>query len=273
MEYPSLRINLHTHTNFCNHAVGGVKDYVEAAKKEGLAVLGLTEHAPVPGDPIAWNMMCRNLDSYVLAVNAEKTRDDLQVFLGGECDYESILSSYYRDELLGRCGFDYLICSIHVYFDLDQRKTLFVSRSKNFPKHLNDYVARYCSALESGLFLFGCHPDLFRASYLPWNDDAKAASKDILQCAHDLNIPLEINAAGLRKSMIEVPEGQRHPYSTYEFYEMAKDMGVNILLSSDAHDPKLVAANADGREMARRLGLEPLGCSIDESGKLSLKAV
>ena len=270
MFYPSEKINLHTHSNYCDHAIGGIEDYVASAMASGLEVLGFTEHAPVAGDPISCNMMMHSLPSYVKDVRAAAEKYPLHIFMGGECDYEPILRNYYREELLEKNGFDYLLCSIHLYFDHEQRKMAFVSQSKDFSKYLSDYVARYCNAMESGLFLFGCHPDLFRASYLPWDENAKAAAKDIIQCAASLDIPLEINAAGLKKPQVNAPEGARCPYSTDEFFRMAKEEGVRIILSSDAHDPAIVADNSRGRAMAERLGIKPLGCTITEEGILTL---
>lgn len=270
MFYPSEKINLHTHSNYCDHAIGSIEDYVASAMASGLEVLGFTEHAPIVGDPISCNMMIHNLPSYVRDVRAAREKYPLHIYMGGECDYEPILRNYYKEELLEKNGFDYLICSIHLYFDHDQRKITFVSQSKDFSRYLSDYAARYCNALESGLFLFGCHPDLFRASYLPWDDNAKAAAKDIIQCSASLDIPLEINAAGLEKPQVPAPEGKRCPYSTDEFFQMAKEFDARIILSSDAHDPRKTSALENCRELAYRLGIEPIGCTIDESGKLSL---
>ena len=270
MFYPSERINLHTHSNYCDHAKGGIEDYVASAMERGLDVLGFTEHAPIPGDPIGCNMKMVDLPAYVRDVNRAKETHPIHIFMAAECDYEPVLRRYYRDELKGKYGFDYLICSIHLYVDQDSRKMAFVSQSKDFTRYLRDYVARYCSALESKIFLFGCHPDLFRASYLPWNENARAAAKDIIQCAASLDIPLEINEAGLKKPQVNAPEGQRCPYSTDEFFTMAKEEGVRIILSSDAHDPALVADNSRGRAMAKRLGIDPLGCTITEERKLIL---
>ena len=269
-------VNLHTHSCFCNHAVGSVEDYLKAADDNHLKVLGFTEHCPVPGDSLFWNMKMKDLAGYVNSVKAAKeTSQKIKIFLGAECDYEPILENFYRDEFLGKLGFDYLIGSIHMYFDLEEREECSVSRSKNFTMYLSDYVGRYCRALESDLFLFGCHPDLFRASYHPWDENAKAASKDIIQCAIDLNIPLEINGAGLRKPLIETSDGQRHMYSTDEFFIMAKEMGAKLCSSSDAHKPALVRGiiNDDGKneceQMAERLGITFIDWSIDDNGKIS----
>ncbi len=270
MFYPSDRINLHTHSCFCDHAQGSIDDYVSSAIDSGLEVLGFTEHAPVPGDPISCNMMMHNLKNYVSAVRNADKKNKIHVLLGAECDYDPMLKNFYKEELLEKNGFDYLIASVHLYFSRELRAFEFVSRSKDFTKYLTDYVAVYCSALESGLFAFGCHPDLFRASYLPWDSNAIAASKDIIQCAVQLGIPLEINAGGLRQKKISTPSGERQPYTTGEFFQLGSELGLKTLISTDAHLAKDVAAVEACRLLADKCHLNPLGCTIDTDGKLKL---
>ena len=70
MFFPSEKINLHTHSNYCDHANGGIEDYAASAAASGLEVIGFTEHAPVAGDPISCNMMMHSLPSYVKDVMA-----------------------------------------------------------------------------------------------------------------------------------------------------------------------------------------------------------
>lgn len=272
LNFNQSEVNLHTHTCFCNHAIGTIEDYVLAAKQEkNLKVLGFTEHCPIPGDPLIWNMKMKDVAKYVEKVKeAKESSLEIKIFLGAECDFEPMLENYYREEFLEKLGFDYLIGSIHMYFDLDERKVRSVSGSKDFSRYLADYVGRYCKALESGLFLFGCHPDLFRASYRAWDENAKSASCDIIQCSIDLNIPLEINGAGLRKPAIETPSGPRQPYSTDEFFLLAKELGARFCGSSDAHKPELIRGiknNENKNEceiMAKRLGISFVDWIIDD---------
>ncbi|MBR4121578.1 MAG: hypothetical protein IKT95_07490, partial [Spirochaetales bacterium] len=69
---------------------------------------------------------------------------------------------------------------------------------------------------------------------------------------------------------VNAPEGPRCPYSTDEFFGMAKEEGLRIILSSDAHDPAKISNLEKCRKMTSRLGIEPLGCTITEEGKLIL---
>ena len=40
--------NYHTHTVLCNHASGEMREYVETAIKNGIKVLGFSDHVPYP---------------------------------------------------------------------------------------------------------------------------------------------------------------------------------------------------------------------------------
>ncbi len=275
--FSSHEINLHTHTEYCNHATGSVCEYVEAAKATGhLSALGFTEHMPVPGDFLKENMRTHHLSSYVHDVRqCADHSEGLLILLGGECDYFPALKAYYQDELLGTCGFDYLTCSIHHYRDDATGELQYVSRSKDFIRYLTHYVNTYIDALSSRLFLFGCHPDLFLASIRDWNAELKAASTDIIQCAMDVDIPLEVNGSGLRKPLIETAQGVRHPYATEEFFLLAADLGAKICCNSDAHSPSLVY----GREIegfpneclafSGKTHIRYVDWHIDERGTLS----
>lgn len=44
-----LKFDLHTHHERCGHAVGGIRDYIEAAVSEGLQVIGISDHSPYFG--------------------------------------------------------------------------------------------------------------------------------------------------------------------------------------------------------------------------------
>ena len=57
-----LIADLHTHTLASGHAYGTIRENAQAAAQRGLALLGVSEHAPgIPGtcDPIYfWNLKC-----------------------------------------------------------------------------------------------------------------------------------------------------------------------------------------------------------------------
>lgn len=268
MLYSPWETNLHTHSFYCRHGKGTIAQFVEQAREDGLKLLGFSEHCPLPDREYQKGnrMDYDELPAYENDVRAQMDCPDIKVILGAECDWLADEASFYRDELLGARGYDYLICSVHHMIDPADGREKFLQYLSCMPVgHLIEYVDLYTDALRSGMFLFGCHPDLFLAAHRKWDAEAKAASHDIIQCALETGTPLEINDNGLRKKPIETESGMRQPYPVREFWEMARDMGVQIVTNSDAHRPKdLSAHNINATAFASELGIRFCGWEIKD---------
>jgi len=247
-------VNLHTHSFYCGHGTGEIADYIAFAKERGdLKVLGFSEHCPVPDN--RWSstrMQYSQLPNYIRDVlEARKSEscapNGLHILLGAECDSCRDYFSYYKDVLLGEMGFDYLIGAVHFHHDENTGLDIYPNVIPDYTPFLSEYVKNYINMLESGIFLLAAHPDLF-AYNTPWNADMKAVSKDIIQCALETNMPLEINGLGRRKGEAQIGNVLRCHYTIREFWEMAVDAGVKICCNSDAHRPQDVhgKSNIDG---------------------------
>lgn len=263
MLYSPSQVNLHTHSFYCRHGKGTIDEYVQQAKADGLKLLGFSEHCPLPDREYQKGnrMDYEEMPSYEADVRSFSEDPDLRVLLGAECDWLPGEESFYRDELLGRRGYDYLICSVHHMVEPLSGKEKFLQYFTWMPvSYIIEYVDLYTAALESGMFLFGCHPDLLLAGHRKWDAEAKAASRDIIQCAIDTDTPLEINDNGLRKKPVQAEDGMRQPYPVRGFWEMARDMGVTIVTNSDAHRPAdLSAHRLKSFDFAKELGIELSG--------------
>lgn len=267
MLYKPSEVNLHTHSFYCRHGKGTIAQFVDQAIDDGLKLLGFSEHCPLPDREYQKGnrMDYEELPAYEDDVRVQMNRSDIRILLGAECDWLDDEESFYRDELLGARSYDYLICSVHHMIDPGDGKEKFLQYLSRMPVgHIIRYVDLYTDALRSGLFLFGCHPDLFLSAHRKWDAEAKAASCDIIQCAIETGTPLEINDNGLRKKPIETEAGLRQPYPVREFWEMARDMGVQIVTNSDAHRPKdLSAHRINSFTLARQLGITLCGWEIE----------
>ena len=234
--------NLHTHTYRCQHASGDASDYARHACAAGLAVLGMADHTPLPdGRWPDMRMAMDELDGYQAAVDRARAEyPQLRILMGLECEFAVEYESFYRDEILGRRGFDYLIAGCHYtpldggwipsFGGLDSSRTL---------RAYADYTIR---SMASELFAFVTHPDLIGCSNQEWTTNTAACARDICQAATALGVPLEINSYGLRKPWMNIPGGSRPAYPWLPFWETAQDMGTSVVLSSDAHRPVDVAA-------------------------------
>ncbi len=233
-------VNLHTHSFYCGHGCGTISEYVQEAAKNSIALLGMSEHCPVPDD--RWQKTRMDYDQIAsYEADCQKAKEQfagqLVVATGYECDYLARYHQYYK-EVKDRV--DYLIFAIHDLASEDTQGGASVFYGSLTKEDLHTYTDLYCKGLSSGLFLFGAHPDLFAYSYYTWDAEAKACSKAIIECAISNNVALEINANGMRKPAIRTEEGHRFPYPLSAFWEMAAEYPIKVVTNSDAHNPALL---------------------------------
>ncbi|MBN2449423.1 MAG: histidinol-phosphatase [Lentisphaeria bacterium] len=251
-----IRANWHTHTYRCKHATGDVEDYCREAVLRGLDVLGFSDHAPLPDG--RWKnvrMEMTDLAGYCAAVvEARACFPGLDIRSGLECEYVPEFATFYQEVFLGEQGLEYLVGGAHWYpFEGGWAPLYGVPMDGPRLRAYTEYLIR---SMTCGLFAFIAHPDLFGNAYPVWDHEAQACSRAMLCAAADLGLPLEINAYGLRKPMLETPDGPRHRYPWLPFWELAAECGASAIISSDAHEPEDVTADmAAAEDIARRFGL------------------
>src|SRR5690606_28917085 len=114
-----MKFDLHTHHDRCGHAVGKIEDYIQAAIKVGLQVIGISDHTPFfasPEDqPFPGITMAKSeFPNYVHEVLRLKEvyQDQIEVLLGVEADFLPESIDNYQKEL-AQYPFDYVIGSVH----------------------------------------------------------------------------------------------------------------------------------------------------------------
>lgn len=249
--------NYHTHTYRCKHATGDVVDYVKMAISSDVNVLGISDHTPLPDN--RWldvRMHMNELDGYIRAIeDCQSQFPEIEILKGMECEYSKEYKNFYQEELIGKYHFDYLIFGPH-YFPKDGAWVNTYGGVQN-AQDLLAYSKYVIESMESGLFIFVAHPDLFGNSYDAWDKNTEACSKDILVAAEKLQIPIEINGLGFRKPQISTSKGNRHQYPLEEFWGLASNYKINVVINSDAHRPIDIIANiTQGMEILDRYGLK-----------------
>ena len=253
--------NFHTHTWRCDHAEGDVADYAKRALELGMTGLGISEHAWIPGGgDLFYRMREADVAGYVKACReADERSCDLQVLCGVECDYdpsdERALREYYLEEL----GIDYLVGSVHELKGRADVLDCFANRHFGL-KELRLYTELYVKMLESRLFTFYAHPDLFGRPITigedpkGWDENAAAAAREILEAAAETKAVLEVNVSGVWKTRTKgYPEVI---YPKREFWEMAADYDIPVIVNTDAHSIDRLDAYVDyGLELVKRCGL------------------
>ena len=112
-----MKANYHTHTYRCHHAVGTEREYVEAAIRAGLQILGFSDHSPYvfkDGHYSSFRMRPEELPEYVLTLSGlrEEYKEQIQIHIGLEAEYYRENWSDYLNLLKGS-GVEYLILGQH----------------------------------------------------------------------------------------------------------------------------------------------------------------
>ncbi len=227
-----MTANYHTHTPRCNHAEGAERDYIERALEAKLRELGFSDHSPylfdVPGYYSRFRMKPEQLEDYANTLLAlrEEYRDRIRLFIGLEMEYYPRLFSRTLD-FLRQYPLDYLILGQHAIYN--ETEGIFSPRPTDDEKLLDQYRGQTLEALETGLFSYFAHPDLFC-----FTGDPKAYERHvrtICRRARELGIPLEFNLLGFQE--------EKH-YPDPRFWRVAGEEGCSVVLGSDAHEPAAV---------------------------------
>ena len=268
--------NYHTHTWRCMHAQGTEEDYVRRAIDAGFSVLGFADHTPWPytsGFVADMRMRLDQLQGYLdtLLALRRKYEGRIRIPVGLECEAFPAYFGWLRD--LKAQSLDYVLLGNH--YDLtddgDHRAFaegggFYYGRSTR-PEHVRRYARRTIAGMETGIYDYVAHPDLFCHVYDRFDADCAAASRDICEAAVALNIPLEYNLLGVQYHA-RVSERDKLGYPCVHFWEIAARYPVRAIIGFDAHAPEHLARRDlyDGAlALLQSLGIETLS-RLDKPG-------
>lgn len=252
-----MKSNFHTHTRRCLHAYGSERDYVLKAAEEDLSILGFSDHGPFPDHDFGYRMPYEELEHYLQSIDklSEEFKGNLQLYKGLEIEYHQRYDDYYRF-LLQERHLDYLALGEHFYYDPagNLQNIVFASSTEAYL----EYADNVCRGMETGLFRFVAHPDLYCINVFPWDDRAQEACQRIVSCAAKHDMILEFNANGFRRGKRPYPDGLRVPYPHPAFWEKVREQHLRVIIGSDCHAPEQVADESVryAAEQAKRLGLD-----------------
>lgn len=199
-----LIADIHTHTIASGHAYGTIREMAVAAAERGLALLGISEHAPgIPGtvDPFYYknlSVIPRVLHGVELLHGCE-----INVLHGGCLSLE--------EEFMSQL--DYAIVGIHRQCYQDEGAE---GNTEN---------------------LIACmkHPKVCLVSH-PDDDHTPLDYPALVQAAKAYHVALEVNNSSLIKQ-----DQRLHAVENYRtMLALCMEYGVPIVVSSDAHDPSWV---------------------------------
>lgn len=244
--------NYHTHTWRCSHATDTEKDYVETAVQRGLKTLGFSDHSPYcfpDGYVSGFRMKPGQLPDYAATVLRlrDEYRAQMDIHLGVELEY---YPTYFHDtvKLLRDHGVEYAILGQH--FPGDEMGEKANASCTDDAERLKRYCHQVMEAMNTGLFTYVAHPDMFR-----FEGDPAVYRLHIRSLCREANVcgmPLEINLLG-------VTENRHYPRPL--FWEIAAEEGCRAILGCDAHNAAaLLDIPAEDRALAlaKQVGIEVL---------------
>jgi len=252
MDYRALG-DYHVHTRYSD-GEGEVEDCVKRAATLGLSEIGISDHLIPPGLGAAGDcgIPPSRLDAYVADVRTTAARHpEIRVLLGVEADYLPDHERWLADTLAAR-AFDYVIGGVHFVgrFAFDDES---VADHPGWPDADAVYRAYYetvARAARCGLFDVIAHFDYITVwSGRPAGDvgDAEDAALEAVATA---GIALELSTFELRGGACVV-----HP--SPRLLRLAHELGVPLLIDSDAHEPAEVGMDFErGVAAARRAGYD-----------------
>lgn len=256
----------HIHTPRCNHAIGTVAEYAEAALMLGLSEIGISDHSPMPDGFDEWRMQRSELDGYLKEVDAAKNTfaGRLNIKVGLEADFHPGTEAYVG-EMLASHAWDYVIGSVHYLgsetdkWGFDNPDDMSRWQTCDVEDAYCDYFERVAASARSGMFDIIGHPDLIKKfGHRPPLESSRVLEAEIamLEAVKAAGVALEISSAGLRKPVEEVyPHGR--------IIAAAVEMKIPFAYGSDAHAPGEV-----GHAMDQCLSMLEM-CGINEIASFS----
>ena len=199
------KINLHTHSTFCD-GKNTPEEMVLSALEKGFSVLGFSSHSMYPFSS-DWHIPSNQHADYVKAIRelAVKYQDRIKILCGFECDYFPPLSIPEKSHF-GELKPDYLIGAVHYVVHNNMQATVDDATNKvqeglerlykgDGRLCVHDYYQAQRDMLKQGNFEIWAHPDLVRKrnGLLHFFDETEKWYKDeVRETGMQLGIPYEL---------------------------------------------------------------------------------
>ena len=263
--------NYHSHSSYCD-GTATVDRLVEQAVSEGLHAFGISSHGPLPL-PVSWAMQENRLPDYIadFVKLRNKWQNEIELYLGLEVDFVpghswwDQIGPLYRD-------LDYVIGSVHLVDTFDDgrpweidgtREEFEMGLQQIFRGDVRAAVSRYFELTRWMLMLE--NPDILghldkikvqnaQGGYFSETDSWYRQEIDkTLRVAANMGVMVEVNTRGLYTGQ------SLDLYPSQWILERILDLGIPIVLNSDAHDPKEITAGFRfAGKILRKIGFQKL---------------
>ncbi|MFA6528076.1 MAG: DNA polymerase/3'-5' exonuclease PolX [Candidatus Gracilibacteria bacterium] len=221
LEVSDIKGDLHTHTNWSDGAAS-IEESALEAKKLGYKYLAITDHSG--SLKIAHGLTATRLEAQIKEIDKlNKSLKGIKILKGIEVDILKDGSLDMPDSVLRKL--DIVIASVHTYFRLSEQ----------------EQTARIIHAIENPFVNIIGHPT---GKLLGMREAYEIDLPKIMNAAVRCGVALELNCNPKRLDL------------NAQILRAARDMGLMIVLDTDAHDPSHLEFINYGIHMARRGWLE-----------------
>ncbi len=265
--------NLHQHTRFSD-GKGSPRDFAVKALETGMTAIGFSEHSPLPFDN-PFSLQKDEADNYIAETDRirEELKGQLEIYRALEMDFIPGISddfNFWRQ----RFKTDYLIGSVHLvkpdgddrlwFTDGPDRKVYDQGITDLFGRDVRKAVRQFFlqtnEMISSQQFEIIGHFDkikMHNGNRFFQDEDRwyRNLIDETVRLIREKDIIVEINTRGKYKKRCDTlfPDGYA--------LEKVRELGIRIILSSDAHHPdELRNLFDDTEDRLREMGFRHLAC-------------
>lgn len=227
-------IDYHIHTPLCNHAVGTMKEYAEAAVRKGLGGICFLDHLIINGPGRRNSMKPEEIEGYISEIKNLRNnfRGKLEIYAGLEIDFQPEYADIIID-IVSRYPFDAIGSSVHFIEGLNiaSRREAASLTPKEEQGLAEAYFDRMASMLDYDYYDIVCHFDIFKKTGRTIPDFLESRIEEIIDRIAIKEIAVELNTAGW-----DHPAGECYPGR--RIIEKMVRRNIPFVFSSDAHRPE-----------------------------------
>ncbi len=244
-----INYNFHQHSLFSD-GKANPEDYVKQAIALGFEAMGFSEHSPLPFEN-GFSLKQENIESYVQTIDdlKEKYAGKIAIYRALEIDYIPGMSEDF-EQWKNACKVDYTIGGLHLvkpdsgdelWFTDGPDKTIYDHGVMEFfdndiQKAVKTYYHQLNSMVETQVFDVVAHVDKIKMHNQNrfFTEDEKwyrELVSETLTLIKEKNLFIEINTRGLYKKR------SNKLFPDDETLKQVINMGIPVIISSDAHQP------------------------------------
>ena len=245
-----LKNIFHIHDKCNGHAQNTVDQIFEIAHENGYEKLYFTEHCPLNSKTL-YRPSYQDIKKLKQQIEFEnKKYPNIKSYFGYEMEYP-IIKRHYFDQLVRDPYCDFVIFGDHHYGDMWLESHFSMINTTSIER-VNEYYQMAKDAIESGLFSWFAHPDIWLSAWKKWDKAAKDLTKKLIDLCLENNMPMgfNLNFKPEKRTDFTYP-------SAYFWKEVAKSK-VKVLIEVDSHDNRTLQKQwiEDGYKLALNMGLK-----------------